>query len=495
MELQFKKEICPYLRTLVSRSENQEQTQEIRLPDGMPDIGRILGCWGQVLIRGKEWQQGAVTVSGGVLVWVLYAPEDGTAPQGVDTWIPFQMKWDLPDSQRDGAVWVSPMLSGMDARCIAARKLLVRCNVSVFAEALEPSQQELFAPIQVPEDVQLQINSYPMELPLEAGEKAFQLQEVMTLPETAPAVEKILRYSVIPQIAEQRVMTNKLVFRGSAEVNMLYADAEGAIHTWKAQIPFSQFTELTGDFGANAQCWIKIAPTSMELEPLEERELELKYGGVAQYVVYDRIIAEVVEDAYSTSRDVKLQTKELSLPARLDNRKELLEFIQETPENARKILDGTWAGGHPQCVQKGDVLSVALAGQFQLLYQDADGQYQGTTLRQSIEQELPTNGMNKTRVLLQATEPVATVPGKVTQQVQMETEVFSRSAIPMVMALELGEARQPDPSRPSLILRRTNGQKLWELAKLCGSTVEAIQKANGLESEPQEDQMLLIPVR
>ncbi len=494
MELQFRKEICPYLRTLVSRSENREQTQEIRLPEGMPDIGRILGCWGQVLIRGKEWQQGSVTVSGGVLVWVLYAPEDGTAPQGVDTWIPFQMKWDLPDPQRDGTVWVSPTLSGMDARCIAARKLLVRCNVSVFAEALEPSSQELYAPAQVPEDVQLRLSSYPMELPLEAGEKAFQLQEVLTLPETAPAVAKLLRYSVIPDIAEQRVMTNKLVFRGSAEMTVLYADPDGEIHTWKTQLPFSQFVELAGDFGANAQCWIKTASTAMELEPLEERELELKYGGVAQYVICDRILAEVVEDAYSTAREVKLQTKELSLPARLDSRTESLAFAQELPENASKLLDSTWTGGHPQCVQKGDLLSVTLPGQFQLLYQDADGQYQGATLRQSVEQELPTSGMNKARVLLNATVPVEATPGKLTQQVQMETEVFSRSAIPMVTALELGEARQPDPTRPSLILRRTNGQKLWDLAKLCGSTVEAIQKANGLEAEPQEDQMLLIPV-
>ena len=66
MELQFNKEVCSCLRRLVDRSLAQEQTQEFRLPDGMPDIGRVLGAWGQVLIRSKEWRSGEMTISGGV---------------------------------------------------------------------------------------------------------------------------------------------------------------------------------------------------------------------------------------------------------------------------------------------------------------------------------------------------------------------------------------------------------------------------------------------
>ena len=71
MQLQFHQEICPCLRRLVNQTNVQEQTQEIKLPEGMPDIGRILGAWGQILIRGKEWNSGFATVSGGVLAWVL----------------------------------------------------------------------------------------------------------------------------------------------------------------------------------------------------------------------------------------------------------------------------------------------------------------------------------------------------------------------------------------------------------------------------------------
>jgi hypothetical protein len=66
MQLQFHQDTCSCLRRLVNQTNVQEQTQEIKLPEGMPDIGRVLGAWGQILIRGKEWNSVYANVSGGV---------------------------------------------------------------------------------------------------------------------------------------------------------------------------------------------------------------------------------------------------------------------------------------------------------------------------------------------------------------------------------------------------------------------------------------------
>ena len=40
----------------------------------------------------------SILLTGGVMVWVLYAPEEGGSAQILNTWIPFQMKWDLPEN-------------------------------------------------------------------------------------------------------------------------------------------------------------------------------------------------------------------------------------------------------------------------------------------------------------------------------------------------------------------------------------------------------------
>ena len=97
MELQFEKNQWECLQPIVSQVKNEEHTTELRLPESMPDLGRVLGTWGQVLLRGKDWRASSMTVSGGVMAWVLYQPEDGSEPQSVEAWIPFQTRWDFPN--------------------------------------------------------------------------------------------------------------------------------------------------------------------------------------------------------------------------------------------------------------------------------------------------------------------------------------------------------------------------------------------------------------
>ena len=53
MELEFERKQIPCLRTLLRQLQTQEQTQELRVSEGMPDIGRVLGGWGQVILLGK----------------------------------------------------------------------------------------------------------------------------------------------------------------------------------------------------------------------------------------------------------------------------------------------------------------------------------------------------------------------------------------------------------------------------------------------------------
>ena len=51
-------ETISFLDTVLQDVQTAELTQQIKLSDGMPDIGRILAAWGQVILRGKEWQEG-----------------------------------------------------------------------------------------------------------------------------------------------------------------------------------------------------------------------------------------------------------------------------------------------------------------------------------------------------------------------------------------------------------------------------------------------------
>jgi hypothetical protein len=76
----------------------------------------------------------------------------------------------------------------------------------------------------------------------------------------------------------------------------------------------------------------------------------------------------------------------------------------------------------------------------------------------------------------------------------LETVVTGTKGLPMVTGLEMGQPMPKDPNRPSVILRRATSDGLWEIAKATGSSMEAIRKANDLQSDPEVGRMLLIPI-
>ena len=320
MELTFSKTACQCLRKAVSKIQTQEQTQEVRLTDSMPDIGRVLGSWGQVLIRSKEWRGSAMAVSGGVMAWVLYAPEDGSAPVSMESWIPFQMHWEFPQTERDCIMNIVPLLRSVDGRSTSARKLMVRCNVSVLGEGMEPAQVDVYSPGEVPEDVQLLRRNYPVKLPQEAGEKAFVVEEQLEMPASIPSVDKIIRYELLPELIDQKVMAGKVVFRGAAIVRVLYRTEDGTMGAKDFEIPFSQYTDLEREYDQESDARVTMAVTSLELDTGDDDTLLLIAGLVGQYVVFDRPVIEVVEDAYSPTRAVSPRMEEAALPMVLDDR-------------------------------------------------------------------------------------------------------------------------------------------------------------------------------
>lgn len=498
MQLNFQKSVCAYLDPVLREVQNQEQTQELKLSDGLPDIGRILSAWGQVILRGKEWRGDGIAFSGGVMVWVLYAPEDGSAPRCIESWIPFQMKWDLADAHREGNIRIHCLLRFVDARSVAARKILIRCGVAAMGEAFLPGEAEMGVPGELPEDVQLLTNTYPVRLPREAGEKVFLMDEDLTLPGSCPLPEKLIYYAMEPKVTDEKVMANKVVFRGSGNLHVLYTSQEGELNSWDFELPFSQFADLEGSYSADAQADIRMALTSLELELDDESHLRLKCGLLGQYLVDDRQLLTLVEDAYSPSRQVELDTEDLRLPVILEQKRMPIQASQSVHQDAKSIVDVGYLPDMPRQRRTGDTVQLELPGQFQVLFCGEDGSLQSGTARFEGSEQLDAGEDSSLSAAVLMGPRAQGEPYNGSIELKAEPELLltsmAREGIPMVMGLELGEVREADPGRPSVILRRTGESRLWDIAKSTGSTVEAIKKANALENEPVRDQILLIPV-
>lgn len=498
MELTFPKSDIAYLGRILHEHRNVEQTQEIRLSDGMPDIGRVLGCWGIPLIRGKEWRSNRIAVNGGVMVWALYAPEDGTDPRCAESWIPFQMEWDIRDTDREGQIRVRPLLRFADARSVSARKLMIRTGVAALAEAFVPMQAQISTADATEPDIQLLENTYPLRLQKYAGEKTFLFDEELTIPSGSPAADKLISFGLRPEITEQRVTGDRVVFRGNANLRILYRCKEGKLHTWDFSLPFSQLGDLPDVLEGDAQADAVLCATSLEVNPEDDGHIRVKCGLLAQYAVSCREFVNLAQDAYSVTREVLTQTELLELPVILEDRQENLYGEQTLPQNGQTVVDVQFFPDFPRKRINGNAVDMELPGQFQVLYYGEDGMLQSSAARWEGNFRMPVgeDTVTDAQVFLKEPASAAFSGGRMVLKANMtlNTQTWTDQEIPFVSGLEVGEPCQINPGRPSLILRRMGGEGLWVLAKKSGSTVEAICKANSLQGEPEQGQMLLIPI-
>lgn len=498
MELQFNKSLCSCLKTLTRQVQNQEQTQELRLPDGLPDIGSVLGAWGQVILRSKEWHTGSMNMSGGVMAWVLYMPEEEPQPQCVEAWIPFQMKWEIPDTDRDGVMQTQCLLRSIDARMTSARKIMLRAGIGALSQAFQQDEFEAYTPPELPEDVQLLWKKYPVCIPKEAGEKVFTLEEELTLPASCPKIQKILRYSLMPEIVEDKIVSGRLVFRGTAKLHLQYWAEDGSICSWDLEVPFSQYTDLDDTYDDGATVEIIPAVTGLELELGEEGMLLLKAGMAAQYVVCDCTVLECVEDAYSTVNELTPIMTDLELPVVLDRQKESIHPEVTIEDVGGRLVDIAFYPDHPRVTREDGNSVGEFPGIFQMLYYDEDGRLQGTSARWEGNWQLLADEDVKVHMHIHSLEEPqgALTGGKASLRVDMEAKAESamQRGLYTVSGLSIGEARERKQDAPSLIVRRMGEDSLWDIAKEAGSTVESILKVNQLTGEPRNQQMLLIPV-
>ena len=492
MELEFEGQCISCMRWNIRQVKNQEQTLEVRLSDGMPDIGSVLGAWGQCILRGKEWRTGNIGITGGVMAWVLYQPADGGNPRSMEAWIPFQEKWDLEERQREGNIRTHCLLRNLDARMVSQRKLILRAGLSLLAEALEPWEVCIHIPGQMPDDVQLLQNDYPVMLPRESGERSFTIDEDLDLPDLG----SLLYCQIRPRLEQQQVVGDKMTFEGIAQCHLLYETKDGTLSSKDVAMGFSQLTDLDQSYDKDATVSVMVELSSLEPE-VQEGRIRMKCGLVGQYLIWDRRMLSMTSDAYSPLRSVKLRNREIQIPAALDCTEQDLQAETVLNIPCSKVVDVSMQAEHPMLRRAGDLAEVEIPGGVQVIYYDPEGNLRSGSGRWNAQWDLPSDRSVQIQgTVLGMDDPQAVAAGdRLTVTAQLHTQALSmaQQGMTMVSGMTVGDAVNPDPDRPSLILRSRGELSLWELAKECGSTVQAICQANGILEEPAENRLLLIP--
>lgn len=493
MELQFQKKSMPCIRELTSQLKHQELTQEVRLPEGMPDIGRVICTWGQVLIRGKEWRQDSIGVSGGLMVWILYKPESEDGCKVVETWLPFNTKADISGAERDGSIITSGKICYQDVRSVSARKFMLRIGICVDIQVYTPSDVCIYNDENIPEHILLKKSVYPLRVPAEIGEKAFSLEEELPLPDNSPELLRIIRYELSPEIVELKVLGSRLVFRGIAQAHVLYEGADNKLYSYDVQLPFSQFTELDSEYEEEADAGLWPVVTNLEVTIDDKNVPFLKAGMAGQYIIYNTQMVEIIEDAYSTSFDSEVQLEQLQLPVILQEHSQRIKAEAIADIQAESVVDTEFISYalNDRFTNEGDI-----EGRFYILFYDQDGELQCAHLKWEHQLCDEVLNLNENSIRLTPVGQVQTKnTGSIIAQCDVKVDSVCKASRGLVIVSGLiMEEKEHQDDKPSLVLKRAGEEDLWTLAKMNGSSVEAIRAANGITEVHDPNLVLIIPV-
>ena len=267
MELAFEQKQRSCLHRMAHLSLAQEQTQELIIPDSMPDASRTLICYAEPEVQSKTNREGSLLVTGTLRASCLYADEAGSL-QLLTSELPFTVKLESAELREETQTLVRCCVRSADSRLINSRKVLLRVTVLVQADGYEPQTESTSVLAAPPACLQLKTQVYETNAPVELSERAFQVSEELNLPDGRPQIARLVSFSLTPVVQEQGLVGSKAVLKGSANLQITYLDDENALRTLSFSVPFSQYCQMEGEYDQDETLESALLVTGVQLEPV-----------------------------------------------------------------------------------------------------------------------------------------------------------------------------------------------------------------------------------
>ena len=482
----------------------QEETLDIIVPDSFEDIYRIIDTGGQIQLTGKSVHEGTVTVSGMLNAWVLYEPEDRQGICRMESKVPFAICQDVQAAKSDCLCVAVPVIRGLDSRMLNPRKILLRADVGANIQLYQICQTQLCSGIMEEDSgtVQQLKKETSAFIIKDIQEKEFTVFNELRLQNGPSGHGEMLSCEVKAACSQAKVIGNKLVIKGEARAAVRYL-VEERVYCSCAVIPFSQIMDAHG-LSENADCIVELCVTAVNCTAggEEGRVADLSVDLLAQAVMRDKCQIILLQDAYSTSYDLKTETKEFELPQLVEHASCTKNISETLPcqSKVRNVVESSVS-----CVQVGQKKEhndLCLDGQLaiRVLYVD------DTDALHCLNQTMTVSGRleNQSRLAcnLRCVCPgeiyASVAPEGIEVRFDVEFQWLMVSKQPwraIVSAKREDSEITPQHHRASVVLRMTMpDETLWQIAKHYQTTEQAICRANEIsDGELTAGRMLLIP--
>lgn len=492
--------------TALDTTLSKEETLEMIVPDACPDILRVIETDGTVLLSRREAQNGTVELAGTFKLSVLYLPDGERGTRHLDVTIPFACSVEGKDITPACAVVAMARLCHADAKALNPRKILARAEAVIDITVYTPRNDGICGAIPegTAQGVEQLTEKQEVYLTACVQEKPFSCSDEISLSASRAAPVELLHSRAELNCGERKIIGNKLIFKGSANIMLLYRGEDDGLYTSLGELPFSQIMEVSG-VGEEAESELALALTGLScvLDAGDPRLVNVNIEALAQAAVRETRIVEVLADAYSTKEYLTAQWEAHTVDRCLDRGTRTQSFREawETVVPMREVVDCRAAVGTVSQIREGAKLTLSAAVEVRVLYRGEDGELNFTIhpITVPCPLDLPDSAFCFCRCEVVGDVYATAAMGGLEVRLSLDFHycAIARRQFTSLSDLCPGEPPECSGAQPSLTLRTLEGgERLWDVAKAYGTTIADIVKVNELEEASQAaGRLLLIPGR
>lgn len=476
---------------------------ELIIPEGKPDIAKILDMGANVYVTGKEVVQDKVMVEGIIRYNLLYiAVGDDNAMVQVEDEMGFTQYVDLEGAKPRMTADVFFELEHIDYDIQDSRNLSIRTVLNIECKVQHLLELEVIKDFGSQDEIQALRE--PIELISSSGDGSGQtiIREDVEIPEDMPSVVEILRKDAKVRLFEKKVADNRIIANGEIELKLLYLseEAKDPIQLLQYQIPFNHFIEVQGAYQSmdcNARVWVQELDVSLRQDIIGDvRVLSVDMILFMEGRVYEIFDQDIIIDAYSPGSGLNLVKEKIEL-THLVGENQVQSIIRENIE----ISENMPPAAQILYVEAKPLITDYSVTEGQVLM---DGVLTGMVLYRPEDEGLPINSI-KTDIPFSEAIEIEDVTGEMDCSCEVQVQYISHTFITpnefelkvtVLVKVEVSQTIEKEVLLDIEEMEETQDEdfgiyvyfvqpedNLWSIAKRYNTTINGILRYNDIENQ------------
>ena len=510
MELRTNQTIIPALETADPVIQEQGIELDYVLPDYYPDVCKLMKCFILPSVTSESISDNRLSYELSAEIRILYCSENSHILQCVTQTLHFSRTAELPAGEQL-SVEIFPVLDYVNCRAVSKRRLDVRGAMTVKIRTSRIRRQEALSSISG-KNIQFRKKTFQYESNRLHTVNHVLLSEELELGSQKPPLLHIVRCEALPADQSQKFISGRLTAQGNLQIHILYAcekDNDSCLEPMSFKIPYSQMIELDG-IEEQDNCEILCTVVSCDLKPVTDEngdisllrcEAELKLDCTAVRMTSDSLIC----DAFSTEHPCEVQkTSLITCSSPVPFSEMLLHTAKLTCEDCElDCVYDAWCEIRSLMTNiENSELCVSGMLNHYVLVREVSGMPRLLEKEEPFEYRFPIQNLSvPDRIQLRAFTENCSYTLSGSSEVSLKTEIRMMGTVTHCTETEVLSdiiVQEEENFQEHYALKLYFGkaqEEIWEIAKRCHTSVEAILEENDLAQEQLTgNAMLLIPI-